>query len=62
MIDVIKAGIGEGRALAGEEDVAAHLEGAGLTEGWEEAVRTVLLACNRAGTWSTTASDNILRP
>ena len=60
-IDMMKAGIGEGRALAREEKVAAHLDGAGLTEGQEEAVRTILLARDRtvgvqgrAGTGKTT--------
>ena len=60
-IDTMKAGIGEGVALAREEKVAAHLEGAGLTEGQEEAVRTILLARDktvgvqgRAGTGKTT--------
>ena len=60
-IDMMKAGIGEGRALAREDKVAAHLEGAGLTEGQEEAVRTILLARDRtvgvqgrAGTGKTT--------
>ena len=60
-IDTMKAGIGEGMALAGADDVAAHLDGAGLTEGQEEAVRTILLARDktvgvqgRAGTGKTT--------
>ena len=60
-IDMMKAGIGKAKALAEEETVAAHLEGAGLTEGQEEAVRTILLARDRtvgvqgrAGTGKTT--------
>ena len=60
-IDMMKAGIGEGMALAREDDVTAHLEGSGLTEGQEEAVRTILLARDktvgvqgRAGTGKTT--------
>ena len=57
----MKAGIDAGEALARERDVAAGLDGAGLTEGQEEAVRTILLARDRivgvqgrAGTGKTT--------
>ena len=60
-IALMKAGIGTGEALAREKDVAAGLDGAGLTEGQEEAVRTILLAHDRivgvqgrAGTGKTT--------
>ena len=60
-IALMKAGIGAGEALAKEKDVAIHLEGAGLTEGQEEAVRTILLSRDRvvgvqgrAGTGKTT--------
>ncbi|MDD9993369.1 MAG: AAA family ATPase, partial [Rhodospirillales bacterium] len=60
-IETMKAGIGRAKALAEEETVAAHLAGAGLTEGQEEAVRTILLARDRtvgvqgrAGTGKTT--------
>ena len=60
-IATMKAGIGRGEALAREEDVAARLAGAGLTEGQREAVRTVLLSTDRvvgvqgrAGTGKTT--------
>ena len=60
-IAMMKAGIGAGAALARDEDVAIRLDGAGLTEGQEEAVRTILLARDRivgvqgrAGTGKTT--------
>ena len=60
-IALMKAGIGAGEALVRGKDVAVHLEGAGLTEGQEEAVRTILLARDRivgvqgrAGTGKTT--------
>ncbi len=60
-IAMVKAGIGAGTALAQEKDVVARLDGAGLTEGQEEAVRTILLARDRivgvqgrAGTGKTT--------
>ena len=46
-IAMMKAGIGAGEALAREKDVAAGLDGAGLTEEQEEAVRTILLARDR---------------
>ncbi len=61
VIAVMKAGIGAGEALAREGAVAARLAGAGLTEGQQDAVRTVLLARDRivgvqgrAGTGKTT--------
>ena len=60
-IAMMKAGIGVGEALARDEDVAVRLGGAGLTEGQEEAVRTILLSRDRivgvqgrAGTGKTT--------
>ena len=43
VIATMKAGIGAGRTLAREEDVAAHLSGTFLNEGQQEAVQTVLL-------------------
>ena len=61
VVAAMKAGMGEGMALADEEAVATHLAGAGLTEGQEEAVRTILLTPDRivgvqgrAGTGKTT--------
>ena len=61
VIAAMKAGLGAGEALAGGEAVAAHLAGAGLTAGQEEAARTVLLSRDRivgvqgrAGTGKTT--------
>ena len=61
VIAAMKAGQGGGEALAVEAEVAAHLAGAGLTAGQEEAVRTVLLSGDRivgvqgrAGTGKTT--------
>ena len=66
VIAAMKAGIGEGMALADEEAVAMHLAGAGLTEGQEEAVRTILLTPDRivgvqgrAGTGKTTMLAHI---
>ena len=57
----MKAGIGNGMALTSETAVAALLPVAGLTEGQEEAVRTILLTPDRivgvqgrAGTGKTT--------
>ena len=47
VIAMMKAGIGAGEALGREAEMAAHLAGAGLTEGQEAAVRTVLLAPDR---------------
>ena len=65
-IALMKAGIGAGEALARDEDVAAGLDGAGLTEGQEEAVRTILLARDRivgvqgrAGTGKTTMLSQV---
>ena len=61
VIAMMKAGIGEGMALAHEKAVAAQLAGAGLTEGQADAVRTILLTPDRtvgvqgrAGTGKTT--------
>ena len=61
VIAAMKAGIGDGMALASERAVAAHLADAGLTEGQEAAVRTILLTPDRvtgvqgrAGTGKTT--------
>ena len=61
VIAMMKTGIGEGMALAAVKAVAARLAGAGLTEGQEEAVRTILLTPDRvvgvqgrAGTGKTT--------
>ena len=66
VIAAMKAGLGEGEALADGEEVAAHLAGAGLTAGQEEAVRTVLLSGDRivgvqgrAGTGKTTMLRHI---
>ena len=42
VIAAMKEGLGAGEALAGADAVAAHLKGAGLTAGQEEALRTVL--------------------
>ena len=47
VIAMMKAGIGAGVPLAMENAVAAHLADAGLTEGQEEAVRTILLTPDR---------------
>ncbi len=47
VIAMMKAGIGAGVPLAAEQEVAAHLANAGLTEGQEEAVRTILLTSDR---------------
>ena len=61
VIAMMKAGLRESTALAAGKAVAAHLAGAGLTEGQEEAVRTILLTPDRvvgvqgrAGTGKTT--------
>ena len=66
-IAMMKAGIGAGEALAREKDVAAGLDGAGLTGEQEEAVRTILLARDRivgvqgrAGTGKTTMLRQVL--
>ena len=68
-IAMMKAGIGAGSALAREQDVAAGLDGAGLTGEQEEAVRTILLARDRivgvqgrAGTGKTTMLRQVLAP
>ena len=47
VISMMKAGIGTGAPLVGEEEVAAHLADAGLTEGQGEAVRTIMLTPDR---------------
>ncbi len=47
VIAAMKAGKGRGAPLAREEDVAAYLADRGLTEGQEEAVRTLLLSEDR---------------
>ena len=61
VISAMKTGVGDGMALALEKAIAARLAGAGLTEGQEEAVRTILLTPDRivgvqgrAGTGKTT--------
>ena len=61
VIAMMRSGLGAGTPLAREEEVAAHLAGAGLTEGQGDAVRTALLARDRivgvqgrAGTGKTT--------
>ena len=61
VISAMKAGMGRGAPLAGGEEVASRLADAGLTEGQEEAVRTILLSKDRivgvqgrAGTGKTT--------
>ncbi|MCY3981725.1 MAG: hypothetical protein OXF51_08175, partial [Alphaproteobacteria bacterium] len=47
VIAMMKAGIGEGAALARESAVATHLADAGLTEGQADAVRRILLTPDR---------------
>ena len=66
VIATMKAGIDEGMALGTERQVVAHLAGAGLTEGQEEAVRTILLTPDRivgvqgrAGTGKTTMLSHV---
>ena len=66
VIAAMKAGLGVGEALAGADEVAAHLAGAGLTAGQQEAVRTVLLSRDRivgvqgwAGTGKTTMLHHV---
>ncbi len=61
VIAAMKAGLGTAGPLAERDLVEAHLEGAGLMPGQEEAVRTILLAPDRivgvqgrAGTGKTT--------
>ena len=64
VIAAMKAGLGAGEALAGAGDVAAHLAGAGLTAGQEEAVRTVLLSRDRivgVQGWAGTGKTTMLR-
>ena len=47
VISTMKAGIEKGWPLVREEEVAARLAGAGLTEGQAEAIRTILLTPDR---------------
>ena len=61
VIAMMRAGIGAGAPLAGEKEVVAGLAGADLTEGQQEAIRTVMLSRDRvvgvqgrAGTGKTT--------
>ena len=64
VIAAMKAGLGAGEALAGADEVAAHLAGAGLTAGQEEAVRTVLLSRDRivgVQGWAGTGKTTMLR-
>ena len=64
VIAAMKAGLGAGEALAGGEEVAAHLAGAGLTAGQEEAARTVLLSRDRivgVQGWAGTGKTTMLR-
>ena len=64
VIAAMKAGLGAGEALAGAGEVAAHLAGAGLTAGQEEAVRTVLLSRDRivgVQGWAGTGKTTMLR-
>ena len=64
VIAAMKAGLGAGEALAGAEEVAAYLAGAGLTAGQEEAVRTVLLSRDRivgVQGWAGTGKTTMLR-
>ena len=64
VITMMRSGLGAGTALAGEAEVAAHLAGAGLTEGQEEAVRTALLARDRivgVQGWAGTGKTTMLR-
>ena len=60
----LKAGLGAGEALAGADEVAAHLAGTGLTAGQEEAARTVLLSRDRivgVQGWAGTGKTTMLR-
>ena len=66
VIAAMKAGVGQGVALAGGNAVAARLADAGLTEGQEEAVRAILLTPDRvvgvqgrAGTGKTTMLGHV---
>ena len=64
VIAAMKAGLGAGEALAGADAVAAHLAGAGLTGGQEDAVRTVLLSRDRivgVQGWAGTGKTTMLR-
>ena len=64
VIAAMKAGLGAGEALAGADEVAAHLAGAGLTAGQQEAVRTVLLSRDRivgVQGWAGTGKTTMLR-
>ena len=64
VIAAMKAGLGAGEALASVDAVAAHLAGAGLTAGQEEAVRTVLLSRDRivgVQGWAGTGKTTMLR-
>jgi len=64
VIAAMKAGLGAGEALAGAGEVAAHLAGAGLTAGQEEALRTVLLSRDRivgVQGWAGTGKTTMLR-
>ena len=61
VVAAMKAGVGEAVALADGDRMEAHLAGAGLTPGQQEAVRTILLSEDRvvgvqgrAGTGKTT--------
>ena len=59
-----EGGSRRGEALAGAGEVAAHLVGAGLTAGQEEAVRTVLLSRDRivgVQGWAGTGKTTMLR-
>ena len=64
VIAAMKAGLGAGEALAGADEVAAHLAGAGLTAGQQEAVRTVLLSRDHivgVQGWAGTGKTTMLR-
>ncbi len=64
VIAAMKAGLGAGEALAGADAVAAHVAGAGLTAGQEEALRTVLLSRDRivgVQGWAGTGKTTMLR-
>ena len=64
VIAAMKTGIGNAAALASDRTVAAHLAVAGLTEGQEEAVRTILLTPDRivgVQGWAGTGKTTMLR-
>ena len=64
VIAAMKAGLGAGEALAGADEVGAHLAGTGLTAGQEEAARTVLLSRDRivgVQGWAGTGKTTMLR-